>query len=505
MNIDLDEYSWASIVSKILVLLGFVSLVFLVLFLLYKAKDKSSKSFTSDRLRERANNNTTSIESVCTKTSKGIHQKHKIWFFQYLHAKRRKIGLVFSFLILTILVLSIFGPIVTHDSIETSGGYYPFGFFTSEAVVGINSTYQFVNNYKSIEIYPTSPKYNYPPLSPLVFSRNATDEGLSMNISLDPLDANNTIFNSTFFNVADVSINLFNEISIPKDYSVLNPNITQNISYSDTSNYEHIPFLNFTGDSAIEYNFSISNIQKSGYYFLFEVSNNSNVTQQQVMYAKIGDTLVQFCGIPGSSSYILSQSVGSKLVIIHNYNLRNQLNFFGFGMDNGSLWVNIDNYGVYGINFNPDNSSHNMIFTIGKDFLYSASNYAYALEGRASPLFDFYGNITITHPKLLITIKKQNYSEYSIINSLNFTFSKSFDQYTIRSGNEKINWTSQDRIVSFGRLSYLSVPVIVSINDLKIFSEQPGLVLYAVALLTFILPGVCLSYLIYMKKGRSAL
>ncbi len=498
LDINLDLYPWAPITTKILVLLGFIFFVFLILLLLNKDKNKHKDNFAINQFERIGDSSEILHEFSNPKNLYKNNRESEHEIIHYIHSKQKILRFTLSLVILAILISSFFVPLVTHNNIDSKKGNYPFGFFTSEVVVG-NSTYQFSHNYKSIDICPTTSKYNYPPISPLIFSRNVTGESISMNISLKANKFNNQILNTTIFRVGNVSVNLFNEIFTPKKFFMLFPNETTGISALPITN-KSIPILNFTGNSSLFYDINISNFPKNGLYFFFNVSNKSNVSQQQIMYAKINNTLIQFFAVPNSNLYILSQTIDNKWVVIHNYQFSNNLNIFNIKVDNGSLFVNINNSGTYQIILNTNISLHRLEFSIGKDFIYPAFNYIYALEGKASPLFETTCESFITSPELLITMKGQNKTEYSIINSLNFTFSKSFGQYTIRSGNNIINWTSQDRVVCFGRLSQLSIPITISINGLDISSEYPGTILITVALLTFFLPGLCLSYLYYKRR-----
>ena len=325
LNIDLYEYTWAIFVMKTLILLGFTSFIILISILLHKSKGKKNIQSFRTRFAEGVSSRGFIREEKGIRTENN-KKDNGLRLFQRRSYNKKVGGVLFTFSIITIVILSTFGTFIIHNEVHTNGNNYPFGFFSSEAVVGINTTYQFVDNYKSIVIYPTNTNYNYPPISPFVFSRNVTGEQISMNMSFTTSNTVSSPFNSTIFKVGNASINIFNDLKVRK---------------------------------------------------------------------------------------------------------------------NGSL---------------------------------------------------------LTHPRLLITLVKQNTTEYTITNSTNFGFKMSSNHFTILSENHTINGFSNDGSIYFGRLSFLTVPLILSISDFKIISDHSDSSMFIIILDSILLPIISLTYIYYTRR-----
>ena len=512
INLNLWQYPLAETITKISIFLGFLMLIILSFYVFLESKTESKRYKLKLLLKHNLNTWRTHLHKS---HSHPIIQKDSLHEKALNYVKTETMQIVFVCLILVILFSSSLGyGINLGGEIHQSKSNYPFGFFSSGTVVGDNITYDFTNNFNSILIYPQNTSYiYYHQVSKISFKRNLTNEVLSMNLSIKPINTHDELFNSTILDIGNTSINVYNRIYIPNSDKVKLPNKSKDvqITYKDApeiKSTENIPLYTYNGTSYLLYNLNTTNFPRYGYYLFFHAADTNLSTQNQIFFAKIGNTLFQFYEQSNSKSFVLSYSDGNVWKTVHVFRSLPYLDYLNFYNINNTLYFNINNYHTYTMTPQNTNYSHNILFFIGKDFNYSINNNTYALHGFTSPLIQ--GNLTFVSNDtnfMFYNSKNETIDVAPQENTLRLQYSN--QTYRIMSGNMLMTGVDHNSILTFGRLSFFNIPIELTIHNISLSRVTPSNFLFSMTLVIFILPVTCLIFIeienkksIYSRKNR---
>lgn len=482
LNINFNEYSWASIASKVLIFSGFITFVYLI-FIIFKNSKTPRKvsSFISIANHKRFKVNMSSLNYnhiksyISFKKIQAIILKWKKFIF---HSTGRS-NVILTAVILLLFIFSIVNVSGPQQAIDSSSSSNPYGIFFSPLLMSNETTFKFVNDYRSVCFYKTNQKLDFPPYSTVAFSRNVSGENFMSNISVVPCRTTDVPYNVTVLSVSNLSASLVSPLTIPKNDISIIPNIKENVSAQSSNQVllndeANVDIYNFNGTSVLQYHIHSSQLNQSGVYFLYHAEKVTWV--DEIMFLRYGNLLVQLYDPPNSSTNtFLSYSEGTNWIPLDEFSTDNYWNYVNLRILDGKLSISINS----GINvlvpYSITKTQSNFTVAIGKDFTYRVYNFKNAFVGSATTLFSN-GNLSFNSSLLAITTHNIhtsfNKTVYTPYKKLNILIRKNTSLFSILSNGMCVSSMFNNSILKFGRLSFSPIPVIFTINKLSISSKR---------------------------------
>lgn len=504
LNIDLDLYPWSSITNKILVFLGFLSIVFLI-FIAIKLwiSGSSKRKVVKDRIKFK-----NLLLRIGTIKRIAFHK----WIENILYTKKRKVKnqtraihtYLFISLVIAIVILSSIPLNSIRNEISENSPSNPVGIFYSNPVLGNSTSYKFVNNYDSVYVYPSNPNWLYGRNATFSFVRNLKNENVLFNLSIDPVcTESNPNFDYPIVSIGKALVNLSSAPSIPNDVKYIEPQYDSNIVRINNTNcveqnMKKIPIFKFNGTSVMEYNLNTTTPMNS-YAFIFNPNKTSSWTNQ-IMFLKLDNQLLQVYNPQGSNYIYLAYSNSSKWIIIKKYDLVDNWNLIEIKFLNNKLAININGNGYIVTKF-LINTNRNALLSLGKDFNYSAFNFKYALLGEESTLFQF-PNDTINFNNFYITIKQAENKNLQVTPLIKkrILIDKTESCLNITIDSSSYYYHITNSIFRFGRLGISPIAVIFTFNQIIIQPVKSAPFLINYIIIVFFPPILASVYIISVKR-----
>ncbi len=503
---NLSSIPYALDYQRLLIFLMFIS-IFLLIVIIYDQTHKNL-SYNGDFALNKINLTVAQLRFKINNYNMSRNLKKYYKYLRPLKSYKMKISrksIVFLLCLVALLVLPTIN--IPTPAINSIGGYYPFGYFNTfdTPMIYENATYEFTDNYKAIYLYPNLFDRGLPMYTPLAFQRNVTGENMALNMNISVNLTQYVPYSSKLVNMNPVNMTIFNTIALPDNFTTISPSIIQNtnVKYANLSPYitsdRATPFYSFSGDSVIMYNLSLENLTESSVYFLFS-TNGVAWAQDQIFYLKYGNLLIQLYSLPESDEFILAESYNSSSWIkLKEFYLTAHWNYVTIRFSGNSILVGVDNLWNQNIEYDLKNPSVPITLAIGKDFNFPLFNYEYAMSGFATPLFSSNLNVTTNSVQNLLiedknTMGNGSIYQYAKLNTGDITILYGSHELTLIADGHLTSYKVCSDIFSFGRLSVLTVPIYIKINELHISINRHSNFLYEMVTSLYITPTLALIY-----------
>lgn len=506
-NIDLDLQWWAPLVNKVLIISGFVAIILLLTGALWswnrsrKTVDSSVYGTIEDE----------SILNVPNSIQRKLNNKKLLAEDAQGPDKIRRSSVFNTIFIMSICAIFALSVVPVHNAntaINISEPVNPVGIFTSQPIMGNSTTYKYIDNYKSLYVFPTNSTWEYGPNAPFYFSRNMTGENSLLNISVKPvLSGRTSVFDYSVISIGNLFVNILDVPSIPNGSFPMDPFMMENttiVTGGNSTLYKSpgVSIYGFNGTSVIEYNLNRSAFLNDSFGFIFHL-DRANWTNQ-IMYLKYQNQLFQIFNPPESNKIILGYSDSPNWTFLNTYFAVQQWNSVEFRLVNSMLTVNINGNGYVKTNFSM-NGSGNSTLAIGKDFYYPAFNFKYALKGEESSLFDIpNGSIDFKTYSEIFQSNKTCRSTFAAYVEEYIVINKTQNKVNIETNNIQFSAYVNSSLMKFGRIGISPIPTIFAFNSIEINSYQHYGYLYNYILIIYLPPVVATGFLI-LKNRRQLL
>ncbi len=483
-------------VTKILDLVGFISIFLVVVYVL-------KLNYVKQTLKVNANQIKTNLSSLTNKmillhrniihylttpdkVSKLLLEMRKTIFSI---KKSKKIGIIaISLLMLSVWILGGLTQIEkSNNEIVYNKGPFPLAyFFGNNLEMNSNYTYNFMNNNSYVQLS----NYSGNLVPPSIFYRSLYNQNINITLEALPNLPSNVISNDTFAGLNGLNISIVNRLHPLGNYKVMSPFNSENSSIVGNSGIlplgvNSTPIISMSGTSVEEYN--ISSNQSLGVTYLLGFKQEiSNVSQNLLFYLDMHGNVFELF------------YEGKTLYFMH-YSPNAQAQFQLIDQSHYSL-----SWNIVSISFNERNVSFNINgYEIGSQSLTKAiGNVSNILVGSAGlgtfyqNRFSFYGMVT---PLLSINTSLLHYSSYlgmcfkgvnyfQILSSHNVTLIANNSQVKIINGQDTKNFFGTFNFLWFGRPYTFSPSIVFSIHHLSIERNRSSPIFLDMILIAYVFP-----------------